>query len=179
VQKEVRSMRMLAFLLIASMVAACGNEQTEVAHPPTIAAGSTGQGGSDEAPFVGSREADSSVASEAEGPSVLLVSPRNGQTLPAGDITVKVDVIAFRLVLKSGPAVPGEGRLIFYLDPVDVPVVPDLSAGSGPGTYDTDEPTHTFRNVPPGVHELVVQLIDNDGTPLDPPKVVRVTVNVQ
>ena len=139
-----------------------------------------GQGGSDPEELTGAGGADPAVASSDEGPALVIVSPRQRNTLPAGDVTVLVDVTAFKLVNWPGkPPTPGEGRLIFYLDAQAIPVDPDRSAGSGPGTYDTDEPSYTFRNVPPGRHVFGVQLIDHDGTPVDPPKAAMVTVNVR
>jgi hypothetical protein len=159
----------LALLACSSSLAlACGDVAPSNSDAPL-------QGGSD--PKSGT---DRSVASSDEGPSLIIVSPRDGEILQPGDLTVVVDVHAFKLVNWPGrPNGPGEGRLIYYLDHEDIPQDPSASAGSGLGTYDSDETTHTFKDVRPGHHVVALQLVDNDGTPIDDPKLalVQITVN--
>jgi hypothetical protein len=122
---------------------------------------------------------DQSVSSSAEGPSILIASPTNGAMLDGSEITVTVDVIAFRLVNKPAQGVqPGEGRLLFYVDPREGPVNPDLPAGTAQASS-AQMSRHTCRNVSPGCHQFSVQLIDNDGTPMEQPKAVTVTVGVR
>jgi hypothetical protein len=166
-------MNRLLYLFLASLAFAIAVACADAA--PSDSSDSPLQGGSDRR-----NGTDRSVASSDEGPSLMIVSPREGEILQAGDLTVIVDVHAFKLVNWPGrPNGPGEGRLIYYLDHEDIPQEQSTSAGSGPGTYDSDESSHTFKDVRPGHHVVAVQLVDNDGTPIDDPKLalVHITVN--
>ena len=96
-----------------------------------------------------------------------------------GNITVSVAVSNFRLTDKLGqPVVPGEGHIHYFLDVVP-PVVPGQPATTAPGTFvPTVATSHTWNNITPGTHILSVELVNNDHTPLEPPVVASVSVNV-
>ncbi|WP_332450214.1 fasciclin domain-containing protein, partial [Methanoculleus sp.] len=109
--------------------------------------------------------------------NVTIVEPMDGATLPAGNVTVSVNVTNFTLVEPAGqPNAPGEGHLHYYLDAVvptneSEPAVPEFG-----GYVISTNLTHTWENVTAGEHNLSVQLVNNDHTPLIP--LVFQTVNV-
>jgi len=96
------------------------------------------------------------------------------------DVVVTIGVQNFEIVDNMGdqPA-EGEGHVVFYLD-VFPPTDPDRSAlpEEGIGAVAVADTTYTWTNVPPGQHLFSVQLVNNDGTPLDPPVVDAVVFNV-
>ncbi len=83
---------------------------------------------------------------------------------------VKITVSKFTIVNKLGqPNVPGEGHVIYYLD-VTPPITPGKAAVTAPNTYsETADTSYTWPNLAAGSHTLSVQLVNNDGTPLNPP----------
>ncbi len=128
---------------------------------------------------------DAMAATAAEAatsgkPSVKIVSPAAGATLPAGDVTVKAEVANFKIVDKQGekPAA-GEGHIHYYLD-VTPPTAPGKPAVPKKGNFaHSSELTYTFKGVTAGKHELAVELVRNDHTPLKPAVVDSISVNVQ
>jgi hypothetical protein len=118
-------------------------------------------------------------AGDDRGTTVEIISPQDGATVPPGDITVVAQVTNFKIMDKLGQAnVPGEGHLHFFLDitPPTAQGKPAIPAGGEwapvAGT------TYTFKNVPEGTHTVAVELVNNDHTPLNPPVVYGITVNV-
>jgi hypothetical protein len=85
----------------------------------------------------------------------------------------------FKLADKSGQAnQSGEGHLIYYQD-VTPPLVQGQSALSDEGSYFiSTAKTYTWENMSAGRHNLWVQLVNNDNTPLEPPAAVRVPITV-
>ncbi|MDI6719442.1 MAG: PQQ-binding-like beta-propeller repeat protein, partial [Methanomicrobiales archaeon] len=108
---------------------------------------------------------------------MTIVEPQEGANLSGDTITVAVNVTNFSLVDRLGAAnVPGEGHLHYYLDAA-VPTNASAPAITAPGTYvPTVNTSYTWANVTPGEHNLSVQLVNNDHTPLIP--LVYQTVNV-
>jgi len=90
-----------------------------------------------------------------------------------------VRVSNFNLVDKIGQAnIPGEGHIIYYAD-VQPPTTPGQPALTAPGTYEVSANTsYLWTNLFTGVHTLGVQLVNNDNTPLSPPVIAQVTMNV-
>lgn len=116
------------------------------------------------------------------GPSVEIVSPAAGATLPAGDIRVEVRVSGLQIVDPSLTPVPGQGHVHFYILRPDqqVPTTPGQPAVTAQGTYHATATTnHTWTNVQPGTYKLAVQLVQNNHTPLQPPVVREITVTVR
>ena len=82
------------------------------------------------------------------------------------ELTVEFTVTGFTLVPTSVPVAeagkhpeanrPGEGHLHFVLDLQPLVV------------WERDEP-YTFTNIPPGEHLLMIELTNNDHSPLSPP----------
>ncbi len=110
-------------------------------------------------------------------PTIMITSPKEGATIPAGNVTIMVNVTNFKLVNKLGQAnVAGEGHVHYYID-VAVPKTPGKPATTAVGTFaPTLNTTWIWPNVMPGKHNFSVQLANNDHTPLIP--LVYNTVNV-
>jgi plastocyanin len=115
----------------------------------------------------------------AGSPQITITSPKEGAILPAGNITVSVQVMNFSLVNKLGQtSVAGEGHIHYFRD-VTVPTAPGKLAITAPGTYvPTINIGYTWMNVSPGKHNLSVELVNNDHTPLSPPVFSMVNVTV-
>ncbi|MCK8519591.1 fasciclin domain-containing protein [Methanoculleus sp. 7T] len=101
--------------------------------------------------------------------NVTIASPEEGASVAAGNVTVSVNVTNFTLVEPTGqPNAPGEGHLHYYLDAV-VPTNASAPAIPETGGYVVSTNTsYTWENVTPGAHNLSVQLVNNDHTPLIP-----------
>lgn len=119
------------------------------------------------------------VAAPVLEPTITIVSPSDGATVPAGDVTLTVQVSNFNIVDKQGQAnVPGEGHIHFYLD-VPAPTTPGQPAIPPNGAWaHVSGTTFTFTNVTPGTHTITVQLINNDHSPLIPIVTAQVTITV-
>ncbi len=113
-------------------------------------------------------------------PVATINSPLDGAELPAGDVTVSISVSDFSIVQKLGESpTSGEGHIHYYMN-AEPPTIPGQSAVTGSGTYAaTTETSHIWENVEPGTHTFSVQLVNNNHTPLQPPVVDTVTVNVE
>lgn len=118
-------------------------------------------------------------AGDDTGTIVEIISPADGSTLSPGDITVTVQVNNFKIVDKQGQAsVPGEGHVHFFLD-VAAPTTPGQPAIPTSGDWaHVSGTTYTFKNVTEGTHTIAVELVNNDHTPLNPPAVYDITINV-
>jgi plastocyanin len=113
-------------------------------------------------------------------PTLTISQPQNGETIHVSDITIIVQVQNFNLVDKLGQSnVAGEGHLHYFYD-VTAPTTPNQPATTAAGTYvATTDTSHTWTNVPNGMHEFSVELVNNDHTPLNPPVVSTVMITVQ
>ncbi len=112
-------------------------------------------------------------------PSLEIVSPDDGATLVEGPVTVTIEVTDFVVVAAMGEEnVPGEGHIHYYLN-AEAPTTSGEPAVTEPGTYAvTTDLSYTWEDVPPGSHTLAVQLVNNDHTPLDPPVVAMVSIEI-
>jgi hypothetical protein len=113
-------------------------------------------------------------------PTIRIISPVDGSTIPAGNVTVTVLVSNFNLVNRIGqPNVPGEGHIHYFKDAIP-PTQPGLPAVTGPGKYyPTSANTYTWEDVEPGSHVFWAELVNSDLTPLYPPVVAGVAVTVE
>jgi hypothetical protein len=113
------------------------------------------------------------------GPGLTITAPADGAVLPAGDITISVQVTNFKLVSDYGQAfVPGEGHLHYYKD-LPVLATERRPAVTPPGSFvATTATSYTFTDVPPGMHTFTVELASNDHTPFIQPVNRTVTVTV-
>ncbi len=118
-----------------------------------------------------------SEVQERISPGIAIISPKDGTTIPAGNVTVTATVTNFKLVnMLGGASAAGEGHIHFYMD-VPVPSIPGKPALTAVGTFaPTYNTSWTWPNVAPGKHNLSVQLVNNDHTPLVP--LVYETVNI-
>jgi outer membrane protein assembly factor BamB len=110
-------------------------------------------------------------------PVLTIVDPKAGAALPAGSLTVQTEVNNFKLVDKLGkPNVPGEGHLHYFLD-VAAPTEQGKPAIPTSGVWAaTTSTTYTFQNVSAGPHQISVELVNNNHTPLNPPVVATVSI---
>ncbi|HWQ29182.1 MAG TPA: DUF4399 domain-containing protein [Dehalococcoidia bacterium] len=157
-----------AFAAALFVAAACGDDEEDGGTPAPTATTAPAQ-------------EPTGTPATGEQPSVTIVEPADGATVPAGDVTVTVEVSNFEVVDRlNAPAAPGEGHVHFYMDVADLPTTPGQPAVSAQGTYHASATTtYTWPDVPPGEHTFAVQLVNNDHTPLEPPVVAEVTVTVQ
>ncbi|NLN77275.1 MAG: hypothetical protein GX139_13370, partial [Armatimonadetes bacterium] len=121
---------------------------------------------------------DENVTPVAEA-SVNITAPEGGADVAAGNVTVSVDVTNFTLVEPTGQEnVPGEGHLHYYLDaliPTDEnePAIPETG-----GYAISTNTSYTWEGVTSGEHNLSVQLVNNDHTPIIPLAADMVNVTV-
>jgi hypothetical protein len=116
-----------------------------------------------------------------EQPVTTLLSPGNGDVLPSGDVRVHIYLQNFDMIpAGSGLAnAANQGHAVYYLDATP-PIVPGESALTATGTYaESTDIAYIWSGVQPGQHTFSVQLVNNDGTPLFGPMVVRATVTVK
>jgi hypothetical protein len=113
---------------------------------------------------------------QAPGPALKTLLPQNRSTMQAGNVTITVQVANFNLVASPGTGTGGEGHLIYYMDVV-APITAGQAATTATGTYyETADTSYTWMNVPAGTHTFTVQLVNDDGTPLNPPVTDKVVV---
>ena len=112
-------------------------------------------------------------------PGLTITAPADGAVLPAGNIPVSVAVSNFRLVPSYGQTyVSGEGHLHYFMD-LPVPVSDQRAAVTPPGRFvPSTDTSHTFVNVPAGIHNFSVELANNDHSPFPQPIFRTVTVRV-
>lgn len=109
--------------------------------------------------------------SAAQSPELDVTSPTDGSTIDGTNVTVTFDVSGISIVDSPVPVEqaglqpeanqPGEGHLHLMLDLGSLVV------------WTIAEP-YTFTNVPPGEHQLMVEIVNNDHSSLDPPVVRQV-----
>jgi len=99
----------------------------------------------------------SSAAQEtaAAPPTIQLLEPVDGATVPAGDVKMSVQATGLKFVMASNTNVPGEGHVHFTLD--------------GEPFKMSVEPDYTYEGVAPGEHTLEAELVQNDTKPFSPP----------
>ncbi|WP_292521507.1 cupredoxin domain-containing protein [Methanoculleus sp.] len=106
---------------------------------------------------------------ETNETNVTIASPEANASVPVGNVTVAVNLTNFTLVEPTGqPNMPGEGHLHYYLD---APVPTNASEPAIPptgGYVISTNLSHTWENVTAGEHNLSVQVVNNDHTPLIP-----------
>ena len=112
-------------------------------------------------------------------PTLTITSPADGASLPAGSITVNIQANNFSVVDKQGQAnISGQGHVHYFLD-VDAPTTQGQPAIPANGVWThVAATTYTFVNVAPGTHSISVELVNNDHTPLNPPVVRKISINV-
>jgi Family of unknown function (DUF6130) len=102
----------------------------------------------------------------AAGPDLTVIDPKDGASIERGTVTITFTATGIKLVPTTVPVAeagkhpeankPGEGHLHFVLDLQPLVV------------WERNEP-YTFSNIPPGEHQLMVELVNNDHSSLSPP----------
>ncbi|APV45125.1 hypothetical protein Dform_01806 [Dehalogenimonas formicexedens] len=113
-------------------------------------------------------------------PTLKINSPAAGASFDPGSVSLSIAVGNLKLVHGDNlPKVPGEGRIIYYLD-VTIPIAAGQSALSAVGTFTESIATsNAWANLAPGTHTLGVQLVQNDHTPFNPPVFANVSVTIK
>lgn len=119
--------------------------------------------------------ARSTIVVQHSPPTIEITAPTPDSKVPSGNVTISVAVSNFKLVDKPGEAnVTGEGLLRYFMD-VPAPVQRGVPAN----TYaETSATSYTWQDVGPGPHAFMVELVNNDDTPLDEPAVAEFIVNI-
>ena len=109
--------------------------------------------------------------SSAQSPGLNVSTPVEGSSVDGTDVKVTFSVTGFSIVPSTVPLEqagqhpeanrPGEGHVHFMLD-------------LGPIVVWTTADPYTFTNVPPGEHQLMVEIVNNDHSSLNPPVVRQV-----
>lgn len=98
-------------------------------------------------------------------PTLKLVAPTDGASVPAGDVRMAVETTGLKFAMPSNTLVAGEGHVHFTLD--DKPA------------QMSDTPELVMKAVTAGPHKLKAELVQNDTTPFDPPVLEEITFTVQ
>ena len=99
-------------------------------------------------------------------PSLEILRPLNGDAINSSIISIKINVTNFQLVdvAANRTNVENQGYVIYVLD--EIRAVKSVYKD------------YSIANVAPGRHTLMVELRNNDNTPLSPPVKKSVTVSV-
>lgn len=107
----------------------------------------------------------SAAPASAAGPELTVVAPKEGAVIEGDSVTISFTTSDIKIVPTTVPVAeagkhpdanrPGEGHLHFVLDLQPLVV------------WESGDP-YTFANVPPGEHQLMVELVQNDHSPLSP-----------
>jgi len=108
----------------------------------------------------------------AQGPGLTVQAPADGAIVEGTDVKVAYTATGIKIVPSSVPVSeagkhpeankPGEGHIHLVLDLQPLVV------------WEKTEP-YTFTNVPPGQHQLMVELVNNDHSSLSPPIMQRIS----
>jgi hypothetical protein len=118
------------------------------------------------------------------GPSVaVILSPRTNAVIAGNSVTIAAQAANFKLVDAAGQAdAVNEGHLYYFMD-VEAPtttMTPGAPIDTAAGTFAaTSNTSYTWQNVPPGVHTFSIELVNNDGTPTNPPVTSKIAVIVR
>ena len=88
-------------------------------------------------------------------PTIKIVEPVEGATIPARDVKVSVQATSLKFVMPGTTNVPGEGHVHFILDGTPL----QMSAKS----------EYTHVGVAAGEHTLRAELVQNDAKSFSPP----------
>jgi hypothetical protein len=104
-------------------------------------------------------------------PGLTVSSPEDGETINDTSVTITFEATEFSIVPSTVPLDQagqrpeanreGEGHVHFMLDLMPIIV------------WESTEP-YTITDVPPGEHTLMVELVNNDHSPLSPPVVQQI-----
>lgn len=100
-------------------------------------------------------DAASVAPPSVEPPTMELVQPLQGESVPAGELPVNVETTGLKFTMASNTNVPGEGHVHYTLN--DRPFIMSTT------------PDAILEDVEPGEHTLIAELVQNDTQPFDPP----------
>jgi hypothetical protein len=111
-------------------------------------------------------------------PDVTIISPTIGKIISGDKIEVSVKVNNFDLVDITGNVTDsGKGHIAYYLDS-EVSKTSFEPVKTGNGVFvSTTATSYTWQNVKPGIHNITVQLLNIDNSPVIP--VVYFSINVE
>jgi hypothetical protein len=111
-------------------------------------------------------------------PNVKIVAPPLN-VYAVGDITVSVELNNFTIEPQQPKTnEDGKGHLHYFLD-VDASTIRHYPVDAPAGTWTSSTATsYTWHNVGKGNHTISVELVNNDDSPLEPPVVSTIQVNV-
>ena len=113
-------------------------------------------------------------------PQAVILTPRDGGVVSAGNVIITAQASNFNLVTASGqPNASHEGHIDYFMD-LKAPITPGQPV-TGPETAFASSPqaSYTWKKVTAGVHTFSIELVNNDDTPLSPPVVANISVTVQ
>jgi hypothetical protein len=109
-------------------------------------------------------------------PSVHIIKPVYGKTVPSGTVTVMVRVENGSFNASHDH---NRGHLHYFLDRA-APIIPGEPAITQPGTYASSAyTTYTWKNVTAGRHTFSVELVNGDDTPYDPAVRDQIQIDVE
>lgn len=120
-----------------------------------LVSGCAGNGGSTSA----------ATPSSVEPPTMELVQPLQGDSVPAGELPVNVETTGLKFTMASNTNVAGEGHVHYTLD--DRPFIMSIT------------PDAVLEDVEPGEHTLIAELVQNDTQPFDPPVRQEITFTAE
>ncbi len=108
---------------------------------------------------------------QTSAPTLDVTEPKDGAVIKGTDVTVRFNVTGITLVKSTVPLSeagkrpdanrPGEGHVHFMLDLQPLVV------------WEQNAP-YTFHNLPPGEHQLMVEVVNNDHSSLAPPVIRQI-----
>ncbi len=123
----------------------------------------------------------------------FMVAPKANAVYPTNSVFSQVDVSNIYIVSAKRPNAVGEGHVAFYMD-MDVPTTAGQKADALPSPapsgfkgkvavvdsldYGVSMANYSWTKVSNGNHTFGAQLVQNDGTPFNPPIFTQVTVTV-
>lgn len=111
------------------------------------------------------RATESPAVAEAPAPTIELTEPLAGATVLAGEVPVNVKTTNLKFASASNTNVPGEGHVHYTLD--DRPFVMSIT------------PDAVLKDVEPGTHKLVAELVQNNTQPFNPPVLQEIEFTVE
>jgi hypothetical protein len=111
-------------------------------------------------------------------PGISIISPADGSSVQGGNVTVSLEVNGFDLASNNGQGnIASQGHIRYSkdVDPLTNPGEPQ-SPDTSVSTWEED---YTWSNLSAGLHSFSAELVNNDGTPLNPRVFDTVAVTVQ
>ncbi len=147
--------------------------------PQVIALRPGGAGNVTAAPATNATSTSMANATQPDKVNVTITSPEDGTSVAAGNVTVEVNLTNFTLVDPTGqPNAPGEGHLHYYLDAPIPTNASEIAVPKTGGYAISTNLSYTWENVTPSKHNLSVQVVNNDHTPIIPLVFDEVNVTV-